>query len=342
MKKEWILQLVVLFIFYLESIIFLSHGEVHISDMLGVDFIILLYHALLFLFVNYVLIPKFFYKKKYVLFFLALFAAIIIWAVVEEGIIEQILAPTSRGIDPVSWKSVYFFIGDTIVPLLSFMTIKFVFDNLEHERKMEQIEKDKLGNELKFLKSQIQPHILFNSLNNLYDFTLSKSDKAPELVLGLSNVLRYVLYETTTEQVTLSKELAFVNDYIALQKMQLEGRGEINFEINEETSVEDLKIAPFLLIPFIENSFKHSLDSKEKEIIINTKIDIRDQQLFLLVENNFEASNSTSDDLLTKGIGLKNVEKRLSLLYPDKHQLEIEEKENWYKVQLNLNLEEWK
>jgi len=338
MKKDWILYLVVLLLIYLNSVIYLDHGELHFSSIPGVDFIILLYHALLFLFVNNVLIPKFFYTKKYDLFFLTLLSAIFIWTIIEEGVLEQILAPDSRGMDSFSWRSVYFFIGDIIVPLLAFMTIKFIFDNLERERKMEQIEKDKLGNELKFLKSQIQPHILFNSLNNLYDFTISKSDKAPELVLGLSNVLRYVLYETESEQVTLTKELDFVKDYIALQKMQLEGRGEIHFQVIKSTNIDGLKIAPFLLIPFIENSFKHSLNSKETNIQIKITIEIIDQQLILTSENNFEKIDSSPDELLAKGIGLKNVKKRLELLYPQQHHLEIEEKENWYNIQLKLNL----
>ena len=140
-------------------------------------------------------------------------------------------------------------------------------------------DRDSLSNELKFLKSQIQPHILFNSLNSLYDYTLSKSDKAPELVLQLSSVLRYVLYDTTENLVPLTTELNFIEDYISLQKMQLEGRGTIEFSIKKNSTSETLKIAPFLLIPFIENSFKHSLSSKERAIIIKVQIDIQDLSL---------------------------------------------------------------
>ena len=337
MKKEWLLLIVVLIIIYLDSIIYIYHDEVHISGMLIYDFFILLYHVLLFLFVSYYLIPKFFYPKKYLYFFLSVFASICLFAFVEEGIIERVFVPESRGMNVVSWKSIYYFIGENIVPLLSFMTIKFVFDNLENEKRIEQIEKNQLTNELKFLKSQIQPHILFNSLNNLYDFTLSKSDRAPELVLGLSNVLRYVLYETVDEKVVLTKELDFLKDYIALQKMQVEGRGQVNFQIKENANPDQLKISPFLLIPYIENSFKHSLQTKETEIIINVEIEISQQLLILKVENNFEKANS-SDSLLTSGIGLKNVKKRLQLLYSNRHQLNIEDQNKWYIVDLKINL----
>ena len=145
---------------------------------------------------------------------------------------------------------------------MAFASIKIVSDNIANQKRIEQIEKDSLTNELKFLKSQIQPHILFNSLNNLYEYTLSKSDKAPDLVLQLSNVLRYVLYETTAEHIALSKELHFVKEYIALQEIQLEGRGQIDFNLEHQKPLDQLIISPFLMIPFIENCFKHSFRDK--------------------------------------------------------------------------------
>ena len=258
MKKEYLLQLVVLMIFYLDSIIDMDDGLVEISKSPSIDFLFLLFHALLFFLVNYLLIPKLFYRKKYVWFGLSLIGMIILFAVLEEGVVERILTPNTRGRNPVTWTSIYWFFSEILVPLLTFMSIKFMLDNFTHLQKLEQIERENLTNELKFLKSQIQPHILFNSLNNLYNFTLSKSDKAPDLVLKLSNVLRYVLYETANQKVTLEKELSFVEDYIDLQKMQFEGRGIIQFSKTINTPIDDLEIAPFLLVPFIENSVKHS------------------------------------------------------------------------------------
>lgn len=342
MKKEWIFQIIVLILFYLDSILEVSHEGVLISDSLGVDFLFLLFHVSLFLIVNYVLIPNLFYTKRFVLFTISLLVLIGVYGVLEEGFIEKILTPNTKGANDVTWQSIYWFFGEILVPLLSFMTVKFVFDNFEHQQKLEQIERDNLTNELKFLKSQIQPHLLFNSLNNLYDFTLSKSDKAPELVLKLSNVLRYVLYETSSDQVSLSKELLFLEDYIALQEMQLEERGSIVFEVTEknEGSIEGLKIAPFLLIPFVENSFKHSLNSKNKGIEIVIRLWIEGEKLRLLVENNFEAATASTENLTTKGIGLKNVQKRLELLYQHRYQLQIQKLEDLYQVHFELNLEE--
>lgn len=337
-KKEWIFLGLVLFMHYIDTIKNISREGIQFTSEPWIDFLFLLYHITFYLLVTYVLIPKFFYKGKIGLFFLILFSLILIYSFVEETVVEQILSPSGRGQDEWRWQSIYWFAQENIVPLLACMTVKFVFDNFEKERKLAQIEKDSLTNELKFLKSQIQPHILFNSLNGLYDYTLSKSDKAPELVLQLSSVLRYVLYETTSTLVPLSKELNFLEDYVALQRMQLEGRGIIQFTINKHANITPLKIAPFLLIPFIENSFKHSLSSKEKDIFIQIQIDIKDNTIHLLTENNFETVSANTEDLMTKGIGLKNVQKRLNLLYPNQHQLEVVETTNLYKVDLNVQL----
>lgn len=338
MKKEWIFLGLVLCMHYIDTIKEVHHEGISFTDEPWIDFLFLLYHITLYLIVIYVLIPKLFYKRKIGLFFCSLFGLLVIYAIVEEMGVEQILAPIGRGQDTFKWQSIYWFIQENMVPLLACMTVKFVMDNAEKERRLEQIEKDSLTNELKFLKSQIQPHILFNSLNSLYDYTLSKSDKAPELVLQLSSVLRYVLYETSGALVPLSKELNFIEDYVALQNMQLEGRGKIQFLINKNEEVQYLKIAPFLLIPFIENSFKHSLGSKERDIFIQIQIDIKDNVIHLLAENNFETVSANTEGLMTKGIGLKNVQKRLSLLYPNQHQLEVIETPNLYKVNLNLQL----
>ncbi len=336
MKKEWIVQAIALLLHYIDTIKEVSHEGLEFTDQPGIDFLFLLYHLSLFLIVNYILIPQLFDKKKFFQFFFCLISLLIVYGVLEETVVEQILDPSGRGTNALTWQSLYWFIQENIVPLLAFMSIKFVFDNFERQRKLEQIERDSLTNELKFLKSQIQPHILFNSLNNLYDYTLSKSDKAPELVLELSNVLRYVLYETSSTLVLLSKEINFIEDYIALQKMQLEGRGDIHFSVNNQTTKETLKIAPFLLIPFIENSFKHSLKSIEKGILISIQINIQDQAIQLLVENNFEDCSYKFEDLLAKGIGLKNVQKRLELLYPNRHNLRVEQTTRLYMVSLEI------
>jgi len=338
MKKEWLFQLIALIIFYLDSIIEVDHHGVYISSIPGIYLLFLLYEALLFFAVNYILIPKFFYKKKYIIFFASVIGLIALFGVVEEGIVEKILTPDSRGKNDVTWQSIYWFFGEVLIPLLTFVTIKFVFDNFEHQQKLERIEQDRLINELKLLKSQIQPHILFNSLNNLYHFALNQSNEVPGLILKLSNVLRYVLYEAGDEKVSLSKELSFIKDYVDLQKIQYEGRGKIQCNIKNEDNDKHTKIAPFLLIPFIENSFKHSFGTKVKNVFVEIEILIDQQRLNLFTKNNFEKNNSQDETLTQGGIGLSNVKKRLNLLYPDQHSINIIENQNVYHTHLEIEL----
>lgn len=336
--KEWHVQVVALMIFYLDSIFYVQHEGILISKNLGVDFMFFFYHVLLFSFVIYFLIPKYFNSKRYIQFFSLLIGSIILFGVIEEGIIEKIISPERKGRNDLTWQSIYWFFGEIMVPLLGFMTIKFVFDNFAQKQKLEEIEQNKLKNELKLLRSQIQPHILFNSLNNLYHFALQKSDEVPRLILKLSNVLRYAAYDAHEEKVPLEKELSFLEDYIDLQKVQYEGRGDITYESKISGELIDTKIAPFLLIPFIENSFKHSFGSKVKDVHVSVKIRLIDLDFVMEVTNNYEETEKRKEELLYGGIGLVNVKKRLHLMYPDDHHLDINSQDQMYNVVLNLKL----
>ena len=338
MKKEWLFQFVALVIIYLDSIIYVEHEGLFFSESFGIDLIFLLYTTVLLLLVNYVLIPKFFHTKKYFIFFVTLIGSIILFGIGEETVVEKILSPTGRGTNDLTWQSIYWYFGEILIPLLTFMTIKFVFDNFTKQQKIEKIEKDRLSNELQLLKSQIQPHILFNSLNNLYHFALKKADTVPELILKLSNVLRYVLYETTEEMVSLKKEMAFIKDFIDLQEIQYKGRGQITFNSQIANGSEQLSIAPFILIPYIENSFKHSFGTKINDVFVEIDITAKEGQLQLLIKNNFEIDDGKSDTLIQGGIGLKNVGKRLNLIYPNRHRLNIREDNQEYFVNLRLRL----
>ncbi len=338
MKKEWLFQIIAFIIFCLNAIIYVEHEGIIFSDSPGVDLIFVLYETILFLIVNYVLIPKLFHTKKYLLFFLSLIGLIILFGVVEEGVVEKIFTPNSRGTNDVTWQSIYWFFGEILIPLLAFMTIKFVFDNFKQEQRLAQLEQDRLSNELKLLKSQIQPHILFNSLNNLYNFALKKSEQVPDLIIKLSNVLRYVLYEASDEKVTLHKELTLIKDYVALQEIQYKGRGKIILDIENNDQSKELKIAPFLLIPFVENSFKHSFGTLIDNVIVEIKIKIEDGYLLTEVKNNFDINDGASNSLVMGGIGLKNVGKRLNLLYPKNHTLKTWTENKFYYVDLKILL----
>ena len=185
--------------------------------------------------------------------------------------------------------------------------------------------------ELYYLKKQIHPHFLFNTLNTIYGFALKKSEFTPELILKLSNLLDYILYQVQKPKVLLTDEIEHINEYIDLEKIRFEDRLKVTFKHSE--NLENIEIAPMLLIPFIENAFKHgSIINGFLTIDINLLIN-SENNLFFTIKNSFK-SNSDSE---TTGIGLVNIRKRLELLFPRKYDLNTEIKENTFTVFLVIN-----
>ncbi len=199
-----------------------------------------------------------------------------------------------------------------------------------------ELESQNLQSELKFLKSQINPHFFFNTLNNLYALTLKKSDLAPEIVLRLSEMMRYMLYDSNEKVVALESEINYVINYIELEKLRQSADFQINFDV--EGSVTGQKIAPLMFIPFLENSFKHGLDAQIKRGFVNIKMKLNDASVQLDIENSKPPSLPTHilKPQKSGGIGLENVKRRLKLLYPDRHHLDIVDNPNSYKVLLNI------
>jgi LytS/YehU family sensor histidine kinase len=202
--------------------------------------------------------------------------------------------------------------------------------------KFQSIEREKLEAELKALKSQINPHFLFNTLNNLYSLTLDKSDKAPNLVLKLSDMMRYILYECNDRYVFVDKELDFIKNYLELQRIRLDEA--IPVSINVKGSASQNKIAPLLFEPLIENAFKHGAYGKKNNGFVNILFNFEEKdKMELLIENRFD--NKWQNEVEErKGIGIKNVTRRLELLYPDKHDLKISRQDDLFKVVLQIDL----
>lgn len=203
------------------------------------------------------------------------------------------------------------------------------------EKTLIQAEKEKLETEIKFLKSQINPHFLFNALNNIYSLTVIKSDEAPDNLLRLSGMLRYMLYDSNDSKVPLKKEIDYLKNYINLAKLK-DSRG-LNISLDLDESRPDLLVAPLLFIPFIENAFKHSQIEDLKNGMIKIDLKTKENQLELVVKNSIPKSGFEKDKV--GGIGLTNTKQRLNLLYPNKHTLNISEDGNTYSVYLKLDLE---
>ncbi len=215
--------------------------------------------------------------------------------------------------------------------------VKIISDWLLHQREKSILETQTMQSELRFLKSQINPHFLFNTLNNLYALTLKKSDKAPEIVVKLSEMMRYMLYECNEKKVTLEKEVNYVKNYLDLEALRQGKDVEIHFEIQGE--VKQQTIAPLLFIPFLENSFKHGLNHTISKGFVHIVLFIEDNDIIFHIENSKPDSVPLPEHPRSGGIGLVNVRRRLNILYPDHYTLSIEDQPNVYSVDLKLELD---
>lgn len=201
-----------------------------------------------------------------------------------------------------------------------------------------EMDQQRINTELSYLKAQINPHFFFNTLNNIYALTNLDVKKAQEALLKLSRMMRYVLYENQKNETLLSREVSFINDYIELMKMRLTEKVTLNIWVDEPK--DDLVIAPMLLLPFLENSFKHGISSQQQsEIMI--KLEVMGSTVFFETRNHIFPAHSESPEAKENGIGLVNTQRRLSLLYPDKHRLKFgkDEDKQEYWVNLTINLE---
>lgn len=213
--------------------------------------------------------------------------------------------------------------------------LKFVEDYFELEARRKELENQQLTSELQFLKAQINPHFLFNTLNNLYYLALNQSTRTPEVIARLSGMMRYMLYDSNHPLVPLSKEIEYIENYLNLERLRLDDRVPIIFEV--EGNVEGVRIAPLILITFLENAFKHGVSGSADDVFITVKLDVNDGSCHYRVTNSKLAENRKT---LTEksGIGLQNVRRRLELSYPQRYELRTDETEDRYRVDLQLQL----
>lgn len=214
---------------------------------------------------------------------------------------------------------------------------KIVVDWFQQKQDKIELQTQTMQSELNFLKSQINPHFLFNTLNNLYALTLKKSDQAPEIVLKLSEMMRYMLYECNEPKVLLSKEVHYMKNYLELEKIRQGPKAEIHLEINGEAY--DKKIAPLMFIPFLENSFKHGLNSSISEGYVEAVLNIKEDSIHFHIENSKAQSMPRQMHKRSGGIGLVNVKRRLNILYPEKYDLTLSDNPNAYHVDLKIELD---
>lgn len=220
------------------------------------------------------------------------------------------------------------YLWQTLVPLIFFSFIWMLYRFIDKEDEVEAIKKEHVEMELKFLKSQINPHVLFNNLNTIYSYSLEKPNEVPEMILMLSDNLKHVLYESNSKTISLEKEIQFIDNYMKFQMLRTEGTKHVNYIKNIDSYSH--QIAPLLLITIIENAFKHSTLYSD----ISISISVEKGVLECLCENDYDKEKVSTTDFR---IGLQNLEKRLELIYKDTYEFRID-KNNSFKVYLKLKL----
>ncbi|MCB9252552.1 MAG: histidine kinase [Flavobacteriales bacterium] len=290
--------------------------------------VVIVLHGSASYFNNYYLVPEFLRKRKYIYYFTTLVLTISFICLVH--IVYLLQVDTIDDSEKFNLWSMDFFFSNSISILYTIgltMTLLFFKQWFEKERLNDKLEKLNIETELKYLKSQINPHFLFNSLNSVYALTLNKSDKAPEVVLKLSDILRYILYDGGEKVVSLSKEIEYLNNYLELEKIRYGSRLETKLEVKGDLSGHE--IAPMIFLPFLENCFKHGVNSNIGHTFINISIEVDSKDIHFKIENNKPQTRISDKVNYQGGIGIENVKKRLNLLYPGKHELEITESETF-------------
>jgi LytS/YehU family sensor histidine kinase len=283
---------------------------------------------------NYILIPRLFYKKRYAWFVLSFILLVVTSSVVKMNILGRIMdAPQLYSLSGDLKQRIY----DNVIPhfflVIAGAAVKLMFDYTRLQQKMAETAREKAEAELNFLKSQINPHFLFNSLNSVYFQIDRNNSEARESLHKFSDMLRYQLYEVNGARIPIEREIRYLEDYVDLQKLRKDENYAVS--LNYSAQVQGFSIEPLLLIPFVENAFKHVSSNSGKKNFI--KFDLgRDKNQFIFTAENSKENGKTTEPY--SGIGLTNVKRRLELLYPGRHELTIRDESDTYKVDLRLKI----
>ncbi|MDW5288499.1 sensor histidine kinase [Formosa sp. PL04] len=294
---------------------------------------------ILILFLIYYAAPKFLFTKKYLVFISVSILALILVSLMTSFFTPQNImpfpGPPGSGPARQPGRPPELFLTQGLLIALAYVlatVVEVVFYNQKNEEALIQSKAENLNTELKLLKSQINPHFLFNALNNIYALSGIDTGKTQQSISYLSDMLRYVLYECEHAEVTLQKEIDYIDNYIKLFRLKSSKTYPITTAFN--VTKPNIMLSPMLLIPYVENAFKHSNIEKVKDTFINISIETTENTIHFKIENSIPESPVSKDEL--GGIGLENVEKRLAILYPNTHELKITTINNTFSVSLKL------
>ena len=287
-----------------------------------------LYHIGLFYFNAFYLYPKLLNKRTWWLYIICLIALVCLSGFAKVFLL-QVLHPGFQ-FTAFNRRLIFF----PLVPFLFASIIyRLVYDRIRFERMEKEARAQRLDAELKLLRSQVSPHFLFNMLTNMVSMARLQSTLLEPSLIRLSELLRYMLYESNEEKIAIGKEIEQIENYVSLQ--QLRFGEDVAISLNIQNDYPEGMIEPMLLVPFIENAFKHGI-GMVKEPFIQINLSVKEQQLYFSVVNNYNPANQSKDR--HSGIGLNNVKNRLELLYANNYQLSIDNKNDIYSVHLNCKL----
>ena len=337
-KKRWVaiaLHVLIWLIVFMIPYIFSAdaeRGPRHASNdetaFLYLNTALNFYWIALFYFNASLLIPKIIYKRKVIIYIVSLVGALC-GVVLFDNILFHLLAI------PRSF-SIYNSLAHNFIPFVFTVAVSAAYKAISDKTKADlwfrEKQSEDLKTELSFLRSQISPHFLFNVLNNLTALVRMKSEKLEPTIIKLSSLMQYMLYETDEEKVVVKSEAEYLQAYIDLQQQRY--GDELSLQVLFDLQEEWQTIEPMLLIPFVENAFKHGGGLQHPEISVS--LSVINNTLHFVVKNKFEESNQIKDK--TSGIGLANIKRRLDLLYPGKHVLKIDKQPGWFIVDLLITL----
>ena len=288
-------------------------------------------------FTAYFILPKFLLTQKYIPFFISLFLSMCTIVLLQRAIAYYLLYPQTDYKKALElpffhlpqfyriWISTYSF-------AFLFSGIRLFSSWIKEQKRQQELENQSMHSEMALLRSQINPHFLFNTLNNIDLLVFKDQQKASDSIVKLSEIMRYMLYEANADQVSLTREIQYIQSMVDLMRLRLVNPDFIQFEVIG--NAENRKIPPMLLVPFVENAFKHGKKSgKAPGIVI--KLQIRPDEYHFMVRNKVQEAFNTSKDG-TGGIGLSNVKRRLALLYPKNHRLDIQHSMDRFEIHLQI------
>jgi len=306
----------------------------------------------IFYFLSYYVVPKFLFRKKYIQLLLCLVLIYYFYAFssfLEYALLPKVITIPGRGYNAyaqrilssgvqgvIMLKNAPEILLDLSYLISPALVMKLAVTLLDLSTKALKLERDNLNLELAFLKAQINPHFLFNTLNNIYSLALHKSDKAPHVVLKLSDLMRYTLYDSNFPSVSLQKEILFFENYVELERIRHTSRVTIDVEFSGE--YDGLTIAPLIMFPFIENAFKHGINKSIKRSWVDIRLRVEGNVLRTSIRNSRFTAENTTQPRRPGGIGIANTRKRLELLYPGNYVLEVKEDDASFSVDLALTL----